>query len=111
MSSNTEKRMCARCDHTAAVICGYFNSDYYRPAETFNHSRDGIYIETECSFRTGASVYLRLEHNTGNKTFSEKDLCGGHPSVVLAEVKWCKELYNNGNSLYGVGLKYYQPAV
>lgn len=105
-----EKRVCARCHHEASIICGYFNSDYYCPAETFNHSRDGIYIETDFSFRPGATVYIRLDHRAHSNAPSGMGVCEGHPTVVLAEVKWRKKLFNSGNSVYGVGLKYFQPA-
>ena len=111
MSDTAEKRNGARCNHTAAIVCGFFNSGCYRPAETFNHSRDGIYIETDYCFRPGASVYIRLNHSMGSNASIKADECDGHPTVVLAEVKWCKELFNNGNSLYGVGLKYYHPVI
>lgn len=110
MPNIAEKRVCARCQHEAPIICGYFNSDYYCPAETFNHSRDGIYIETDFSFRPGATVYIRLDNRKQSTTPSGKGVCEGHPTVALAEVKWRKKLLNSGNSVYGVGLKYYQPA-
>jgi hypothetical protein len=37
--------------------------------------------------------------------------CGGIRTIGVAEVKWCKELTAAADHYYGIGLKYYLPAV
>jgi len=110
MSDQAEKRDCHRCRHKASLVCGYFNSEHYCPAKAVNHSPEGMYIETDLFLRPGASVYLRVDHQTPNNGSSGVFKCEGHPTVALAEVKWCRELSHTGGFNYGVGLKYYQPA-
>lgn len=110
MSDQAEKRDCHRCRHKASLVCGYFNSEHYCPAKAVNHSPEGMYIETDLFLRPGASVYLRVDHQTPNNGSSGVFKCEGHPTVALAEVKWCRELTDAGDFNYGVGLKYHQPA-
>ncbi len=109
MSDQAEKRDRARCRHKASLTCGYFNSGHYCTATAVNHSVDGMYIETDLFLRPGASVYLRVDHQTPNNGSSAVCKCEGHPAVALAEVKWCRQLSHTGDFNYGVGLKYYQP--
>ena len=110
MSDQAEKRNCHRCGHKASLVCGYFNSEHYCPAKAVNHSPEGMYIETDLFLRPGASVYLRVDHQMPNNGSSGVFKCKGHPTVALAEVKWCRELTDAGDFNYGVGLKYHQPA-
>ncbi len=106
-----EKRACTRCYYEAPVTCAYFNSDRFYRARTFNHSEEGLYFESDFFLKPGASIYVRVD-NCIPKTFGSSICdCGRVRSLAIAEVKWCEELHSTGGFFYGVGLKYYEPAI
>jgi hypothetical protein len=111
MKAYTEKRAGQRCKYEAPVTCAYFNSECFYHAKTINHSRDGIYFESDFPLKPGASIYIRVE-NCQSKTSGHRGCnCGGVRMLTLAEVKWCKEIQGENTPSYGVGLKYYAPDI
>jgi hypothetical protein len=71
-------------------------ADYYVYAQIGNISENGMYFESEHSFRPGNIIQFRYE-NPPYKSFP-KD----HPATV----KWCRRLSEEEYSLsYGVGVK------
>ncbi|UCH22888.1 MAG: hypothetical protein JSU83_06680 [Deltaproteobacteria bacterium] len=107
----TEKRACARCYYEAFVTCAYFNSDRFYRAKTTNHSKHGLFFESDFSLKPGASIYIRVDNHLPEASGSGICGCGRIRSLAIAEVKWCKELEGLDGSHYGVGLKYYAPAI
>ena len=111
MINYAEKRACARCDYEAPVTCAYFNSDEFYRARTTNHSRDGLYFESDFPLKQGASIYIRVDNYLPEDFRTKICSCGGVRSLAIAEVKWCEELQGAYNLYYGVGLKYIEPAI
>jgi hypothetical protein len=106
-----EKRACARCFYEAPVTCAYFNSDRFYSAKTTNHSKDGLYFESDFSLKPGASIYIRVDNYLPEDSSSGICGCGRVRSLAIAEVKWCEEIQAADGFYYGVGLKYYEPAI
>jgi hypothetical protein len=111
MKAYVEKRVSRRCSYEAAVTCAYFNSDRFYRAKTTNHSREGIYFESDFPLKPGSAIYIRVENYTTEPSVPKCCSCGGVPYVTLAEVKWCQELPSPDNYHYRIGLKYYEPAI
>ena len=110
MKAYVEKRVSRRCSYEAVVTCAYFNSDRFFRAKTTNHSREGIYFESDFPLKRGSTIYIRMEHYRTEPTVLKDCCCGGVPYVALAEVKWCQELPST-DDYYRIGLKYLEPAV
>jgi hypothetical protein len=111
MMGYAEKRACARCYYEAPVTCAYFNSDKFYHAKTINHSKQGLYFESDFSLKPGASIYIRVDYYLPEASGSGICDCGRVRSLAIAEVKWCEELQGPDGFYYGVGLKYYEPAI
>jgi hypothetical protein len=111
MKCYLEKRTCERCNYAALVTCAHFNSDYFYHAKTTNHSKDGMYFELDSPLKPGASIYIRVDHNLPKASGTGICGCGGFRMIALAEVKWCEEIQDTDDFCYGVGLKYYEPAI
>jgi hypothetical protein len=111
MEAYVEKRASKRCRYEAVVTCAYFNSDRFYRAKTTNHSREGIYFESDFPLKPGSDIFIRVESYTPNVFVPKVCCCGGIRRIALAEVKWCKELPGAGDCHYRIGLKYYEPAI
>ena len=61
MKAYVEKRVSRRCSYEAVVTCAYFNSDRFYRAKTTNHSREGIYFESDFPLKRGSTIYIRME--------------------------------------------------
>jgi len=110
MKNFQEKRANQRCRHEAIVTCAYFNSDRFYRAKTTNHSRGGIYFESDFPLKPGSDIFVRVEKYTHNASVSKACCCGGIRRIALAEVKWCEEQPDNSDYDYRIGLKYHEPA-
>jgi len=108
MKDLMEKRDCGRCQLEVPVCCGYFNSDYFYPAKMKNHSIEGLCLISDYFFKPGGCVYFRVENFLTATTETKCCRCQCFRTLALAEVKWCKEIANDGESLYTAGLKYYE---
>jgi hypothetical protein len=107
MESYTDKRACERRNHNAAIAFSYFNNEHCYEAQTLNHCAGGMRFKSEVFLQPGATLYIRV------KKFHPDDACSGDcrelRSVTLAEVKWCKEFFNETKPFYEIGAKYYEP--
>jgi hypothetical protein len=108
MNTYTEKRDCERCQLEVPVSCGYFNSDYFFPAKMTNHSIEGLCLTSDHYLRPGGGVYFRVEYFSPDTLKSKDCRCRRVRTLALAEVKWCKEIANDGDSLYAAGLRYFE---
>lgn len=107
MNDFTEKRDCERCQLEVPVSCGYFNSDSLYPAKMTNHSIEGLCLTSDNFLKMGACVYFRVESNATDTIKTKYCRCRHFRTLAIAEVKWCKEIANDGKFLYAIGLKYY----
>jgi hypothetical protein len=106
-----EKRACVRCYYEAPVTCASFNSGRFYRAKTTDHSKDGLFFESDFSLKPEASIYIRIDNYLPEASGSGICGCRRIRSLAIDRVKWCKELQGPDGSCYGVGLKYYEPAI
>jgi hypothetical protein len=111
MKDFREKRNCRRCEYKVPVTCAFFNSDRFYRGKTMNHSKDGIYFESNFPVKPGATIYIRVENYCHEVLRPGTCRCKGIRSIGIAEVKWCRELISTADSSCGIGLKYYPPAL
>lgn len=107
MKFYAEKRTRQRCHYQINVTCAHFNSDYFYHAKITNHSKDGIYIESNLPLKPGESIYNRVENQSPKIYGSGVCNCGESRILALAEVRWREEIKGAHDSYYGVCLKYY----
>ena len=111
MKSPNERRAYKRCRYQTPVICAYFNSDRFYHAKTTNHSQDGINFVSDFPLKTGATIYVRVDHYSHDDNRPGICSCGGVRNLGVAEVKWCREIPDDYGSYYKIGLKYQEPAI
>ncbi len=111
MKDYNEKRSCQRCTYEAPITCAYFNADKFYRAKTINHSKNGMYFKSDFPLKPGASIYIRVESYPSESFSSGVCCCGGARMLALGEVRWCEEIKGADAFCYGVGLKYYEPAI
>ncbi len=67
-----------------------------------NYSPNGVYIETECGYKRGAVLVVRISEADPEPLEAENEM----RSVGLAEVRWVQQLGAEVAPWYGIGLKY-----
>ena len=105
MNAYTDKRACARFRHTAAIEFSHFNQTHCYKAQILNHCDEGMCFKSDVSLKPGAAVFMKLKNVYLNGIC--KGLCRGLRSASLAEVKWYKEISNEIDHFYEIGVKYY----
>ncbi|MBU0987963.1 MAG: response regulator [Proteobacteria bacterium] len=103
----TEKRSCKRNRYEAAVRSTLFNTGTWIKAQTLNHCPEGMCIKSNVLFRPGTTLLIRLEHRP-SKTSDTRN-SEGLPTIILADVKWCREISDTSFASYEAGVKYYAP--
>jgi len=111
MKVQNERRAYKRCSYQTPVICAHFNSDRFYHAKTANHSQEGINFVSDFPLKPGASIYVRVDYDSHDDHRPGICNCGGARNMGLAEVKWCREIPDDYESLYKIGLKYIEPAI
>lgn len=111
MKGHHERRAHRRCRFLSPVICTHFNSDRFYHAKTTNHSREGINFVSDFPFKSGASIYVRIDYQSQDGGWEGICCCGGARIIGLAEVKWCREILRDYGRFYEIGLKYQEPAL
>jgi len=97
MEKISERREDERKEQKGTVMVSDVTTDYYIYAQLGNVSENGMYFESEHSFKPGNIVKFR--HN--NPPF--KSLPKDYPATV----QWCRKLSDAESELsYGVGVKY-----
>jgi hypothetical protein len=107
METNAEKRACQRNRYAADIAFSYFNKEHSYSAAIVNLGIGGMCFKSNLSLQPGATIYIRLKKIPPNGSCS--GFCEGLRSVTLAEVKWCSQVAGDEASLYGVGVKYFEP--
>ena len=97
MWESLERRKIKRLNHRCTIMLAEELSGYYCYAQLNNISGDGMYLETDCSFKPGVEIDIRFD-KPPFRTAAKK---------YHAIVKWCRPLdVNESESSYGVGVKY-----
>ena len=96
MEKDSERRKEKRTEQKGTIMVSDEAADYYVYAQIGNVSENGLYFESEHSFRPGNKISFRYD-NPPYKSFPED-----HPATV----QWCKRLSAEESLLsYGVGIK------
>jgi len=105
--TNLEKRSCERYAHEALIHCTRFNTGCWLKAQTLNHGLEGMCVKTNVCFQPGTTLLIRVEHDAAKTSGA----CAFEvlPTLILAEVKWCREIPDEIFSAYEAGVKYYAP--
>jgi hypothetical protein len=76
-----------------------------------NFSHDGACFECAQALVNGATIMVRLEAYQAEciSACREETDCPWPRSVVLGEVKWCRDLSTSGPPRFGVGVKFHLP--
>ena len=105
--TNTEKRSCERYAHEVLIHFTRFNTGCWLKAQTLNHCLEGMCVKTNVHFQPGTTLLIRVEHDASRTSGT----CAFEvlPTLILAEVKWCREIPDESFSSYEAGVKYYAP--
>jgi len=97
MLESLERRKTKRLNHRCTIMLADEHAGYYCYAQLNNISGDGMYLETEYSFKPGTEIVIRFD----------KAPFRSAPKIYHVNVKWCRQLdKNESESAYGVGVKY-----
>jgi len=100
-----EHRDSTRYDQNAFVSCCYFNSLNPCGGKLINYSKRGMCLETNGPFRERTTVMVRL--NLESWAAIDPEIIEGLRTISIAEVKWCKEVFDDQNPHYEIGIQYY----
>jgi hypothetical protein len=101
-----DRRNDQRFDCEEFISCSSFNNHETFEGQMLNFSKSGVYFESDAILRPGTTIYFRLIKCTVFPT--EPTICEGLRNTSLAEVIWCKEVNNQGERCFGMGVKYYK---
>ena len=114
MKKDTKKRTDKRQVCNTKIKWAVFNRTtfnlgqerFYR-ARVLNFSEGGLYFESEHPLKPGTTILFRLEVSRCGASGSEGYDC--LRTISLAEIRWCQDLFRNGESCFGIGAKYHIP--
>lgn len=111
MEHSKEKRECARFSCGSPVEWGYLAKPEKHSARMRNFSEAGVCFESARPPVHGATILVRLEayQDDCRSDCREGSECPWPRSIVLGEVKWCRDIAESGQSLFGVGVKFHLP--
>jgi len=107
MAASREKRSSKRCTCKATTRLSYSNTEGGHEALTVNYGEDGMCVKSNSYFQPGTTILIKTGYRTpqAEGTYTLEGL----PTIVHAEVKWCREIKNPIISSYTMGVKYYLP--
>jgi hypothetical protein len=106
MRTRAERRAYERLSDITPIVFSYFNKKSYFDAQILNYCAGGICFKSSFSVQPGTTVCIRVTKFYSNGSL--KSFCGGLRSVSLAEVKWCSDIRDANEPVYGIGVKYYE---
>jgi hypothetical protein len=111
MEHSEEKRREERFSCGSPVEWAYFNKSEKHNARMRNFSRAGACFESSRAPVHGATILVRLEaYQTDCRSdCREGSDCPWPRSMVLGEVKWCRDIAGSRLPLFGVGVKFQLP--
>ena len=109
MEPAEEKRRFDRLACRSSVEWAYFNRPEIHTGLMRDFSHYGASFECSQALVHGATVMVRLqsylpECRSGCQESSD---CPWPPSIVLGDVKWCRDLSGSGLPRFGVGVKFH----
>jgi hypothetical protein len=109
MQDPDEKRCGGRLACRSPIAWAYFNKPETHQGQMLNYSSHGVGFECAQAPFHGATILVRLnaypaECRAGCQGGPE---CPWPPSVVLGDVKWCRDLSASGMQRFGVGVKFH----
>lgn len=105
MEASGDRRNIQRQGCSCEVTWCHFNKECRGDAHLLNFSAAGTYFETARPVTPGTTVLIRVLSCTTDASEYPKDLRFN----AIGEVKWCRELSSNGETTYGIGVKYHFP--
>ncbi len=109
MSAFDENRADERHFHHSSIIVAKFMSDVSHEGKSYNYSAGGVHFETDFPFFPGTVVHIRRKMCCSGNSDSTQPTHEGFRSVTLAEVKWCRKVFDqNTSSYYSMGVKYFR---
>lgn len=98
MEAANDYRKCKRFNHNSTILLEDESRGSFSYGKVSNLSGDGMFFNTEFSFKPGTRVKFRLD----NPPFKS---C---PSEYCGIVKWCKETIDENGADYpfGVGVEF-----
>jgi hypothetical protein len=99
-----EKRTDKRRKCKASIAWGCFNKNKMFNAKMLNFSKDGMYFESNVFFKEGANIYFQM--NDCLLDASDPEFFEGLRTISLARVKWWKNIGDEDDHHFGVGVKY-----
>jgi hypothetical protein len=109
MERSEEKRLDDRLSCRSPVAWTYFNKPETHAGQMRNFSIRGACFECTQAPVQGATIMVRLEAYPAecrSGCLGRRD-CPWPPSIVLGDVKWCRDLSSSGPPRFGVGVKFY----
>jgi len=101
VGNNISKRAFARDCCEAQIQYSLFSQkEEYVDAKMYNTSEGGLYFESEEHLPAGSDIRIKMNGNTPD---THRDVA--HDGY-RGEVVWCRRLYRNGSSVYGVGVRF-----
>ncbi|UCE52728.1 MAG: PilZ domain-containing protein [Desulfobacterales bacterium] len=97
MISATDFRKGKRFDHRSTVMLEDDHSEYFSYAQMYNFSGDGMYFESDVSFRPGTQLTIKLD----------RPIFRAASKNYHAKVQWCKQIGDTSLQYsYGIGVKF-----
>jgi Tfp pilus assembly protein PilZ len=100
-AENPEKRQSARLDTYRRISVKDLKSGLIHKVTMLNHSKTGMYFETDSFLQPGARIYLVIENSSQVESIDEFE-------CKLAEIAWRKKLEKSLYN-YGYGVKLFLP--
>jgi hypothetical protein len=109
LTTDKEKRRQERYNCETHIRWSYFNTTRFSPAKAINFSRNGLYFESTDNIPPGSTILIKREIFPSDVSNKTPEIC--LPSLIVAEVKWCREKAETYGSQFGVGVKYHFPSL
>jgi hypothetical protein len=106
-----DKRHDERFTCRSPVEWTYFNKPESYSAQMRNFSSTGACFESSQELVRGATILVRLESyqtECRSECVAQSE-CPWPRSIVLGEVKWCRNITGSGLLPFGVGVKFHLP--
>ncbi len=98
--SNVSKRAFQREGCKVKITFSIFKTDKHFCADMLNCGQGGLYFESDVNIAPGSDIYIKMENYSPE--IHGLDAYDGY----RAEVLWCRKLYKEDKSVYGVGARF-----
>ena len=94
------KRTFPRIHYEAPIRFAELSSDQYDESRILNFSRGGLYFESGRILKPDSDIGVIMVNYTPG-TYGPEAY-----RFYVSKVKWCKKVYQNGKSIFGVGAQF-----